>query len=149
MLRLLKLLLALRVLQLSEAVEIARFENGVTAQIAIMDQHPALVDHRKVLILHHKNELITQLPLYPDGGQGSPCFVYHGQQEGAITLIDCNGKWVSLDKQGEIAEISWKWMQTPPDTFIAKAAYDRMRKRYVLSTEKPQDLAAIYLFKDP
>jgi hypothetical protein len=78
-------------------------------QVVRFNQHPWFIDHdRKLVTVNDKGETIDELQMYPDSGAG--CNSYLFDSVGRYILIDCIGRWISIEKStGEIKNEGWKW----------------------------------------
>ncbi|WP_341528994.1 hypothetical protein WKK05_06635 [Nostoc sp. UHCC 0302] len=131
----------------AKAGEIYHFKNGLKLYVNVVNLHPFLVDHEKVLIIQDNQKQLKQIPLYADAGLGSPAFLF--KQGKDIILIDSNGYWYKFNQQAVLIEKLWKWDEDLPKGFIGIIAYDKQKNDYILIKNKNIAKNDVYRYKDP
>jgi hypothetical protein len=118
-------------------------------QIVKVNQHPILIDHdRKLLTLDESSQTIAEIKLYPDTGSG--CDAYLFEVDDNYILIDCNGQWISVNKQsGHLKNEGWKWQELPPTNQVGVFKRSDTEKHYKFSTAENIDVNDVYKYKDP
>lgn len=102
---------------------------------------------RQLIIIDKKQIIITQTDLFCDGDWG--CKSYLFDTDGTYTLIDCNGKWLGIDKRtGEITDLGKHWGQKLPANYVGTFIKHLGAAEYTLIKETPVGVKQVYQYKD-
>ena len=109
-----------------------------------INQHPYLEDHNRQLIVKKNKFFKIKIELYSDNGEG--CSTYLSENDSTFIIVDCNGRWYSIDKNnGSILNLGWHWKEELPQKFVGVFKSQKNKEFYFLSNE----IEEIYKYKDP
>lgn len=118
-------------------------------KIKRLNQHPTLADHdRKLITVDRNKEIIDELEIYPDSGKGCQSFLF--DTDSKYLLIDCNGRWFSIDKAaGTLKDEGWKWNEKLPNQPLGKFQTSNKDPNYVYTAGTNFNKDDVYKYKDP